>query len=770
MADPTPQKNVEDRLRACERRFTAIVQHTPNVTIQGYGQDGRILFWNEASEIVFGWRAEEALGKKLEELIFTKEEGAQFAAMLLKIRQSKKPLGPIEFRFSRRNGEEGWCLSTLFEIPGESNEPYFICMDVDITERKLAETALRASEELFSKAFCASPDIMSVSDLETGRYIEVNDVHARLLGFPRHEIIGRSPTELGILENPADYETYARELRASGRVRDFEIRAQTRQGKPLIVSISAELVQLGGRTCVLRVSRDITARKAAEEALRASEQRFRGYFEMGLVGMAITTPHEGLVLFNDKLCEIFGYPRGKLPSRTWTELTRPGDLASDTAMFKRVAAGELNEYEIEKQLVHKDGRVVYAQIFGKCLRNPDGQVSGTLTMVQDITARKQAEESLRKSQERFDLAVRGSNDGIWDWNILTGQVYYSPRVCESLHFEPGEFPDLLESFEAHLHPDDLCRTRDAIRAHLDTRAPYDIEYRLRTKDGQYRWFRCRGQAVWDAQGRPVRMAGSLTDIHNRKMDEESLRRAQAEALLARQEFTQHLISAQERERKRLAGELHDGLGQNLSLITNRIQLALAGSSLPPPVAQHLEAASKLVTDCLTEVRNLAHHLRPLPVEQFGLTDSLEALVQGVADSSPIHFERRFENVDDLFPGERATMLYRILQEALNNLVKHSHAAAASVSVERDLHCVRLNIHDEGEGFDKSAVTDPHHTRTGIGLTSIDERVRMLGGSLDICTGPGQGTTLLVEIPLHETAGVATALLTPPVSYALHSHC
>jgi two-component system, NarL family, sensor histidine kinase UhpB len=764
MPNPTPPKSIEERLRACERRYTAIVQHTPNVTIQGYSGDGRVLFWNEASEHVFGWLAEEAIGKKLEQLIFTKEEGALFLAMLEKIRQTKKPLGPLEFRFTRRNGEEGWCLSTVFEIPGESNEPCFICMDVDITARKLAENALRASEELFSRAFCASPDIMSVSDLETGRYIEVNDVHAKLTGYRRHEIIGRSPAELGIMENPADYEAYARELRANGRVRDFEVRAKTRHGKPLVVAISAELVQLGGRPCVLRVSRDITARKAAEQALRASEQRFRGYFEMGLVGMAIASPDQKLVLFNDKLCEIFGYPRDELASRTWMELTRPGDLASDTAMFKRVASGELSDYEIEKQLVHKDGRIVHAHIIGKTLRNPEGKVTTLVAMVQDITARKQAEEALRKSKERFDLAVRGSNDGIWDWNIPSGEVYFSPRVRDLLKYGPDEFPNLIESLNSHLHPDDHERTWAAIRAHLDTRAPYDCEHRLRTKDGRYRWFRCRGQAVWDSSGQPIRMAGSLTDVHDRKMDEETLRQAQADALLARQEFTQRLISAQEQERKRLAGELHDSLGQNLSLIKNRIQLALSGSDSAPGALNHLEAASKLMTDCLNEVRNLAHHLRPLPIEQSGLTDCLEALVQEVAESSAIHFERRFEKVDDLFPGEQATVFYRIVQEALNNLVKHSRATAASVTVERDLHCVRLKIEDNGRGFDKATVIGPHRIRSGIGLTSIDERVRMLGGSLDIRTGPAQGTVLQVEIPLHETAGVA-----PPDSNAIAAH-
>jgi two-component system sensor histidine kinase UhpB len=183
--------------------------------------------------------------------------------------------------------------------------------------------------------------------------------------------------------------------------------------------------------------------------------------------------------------------------------------------------------------------------------------------------------------------------------------------------------------------------------------------------------------------------------------------------------------------------------------------------MSPTAANHLEAASNLMTDCLNEVRNLAHHLRPLPIEQSGLTDCLETLVQEVAESSAIHFERRFEKVDDLFPGEQATVVYRIVQEALNNLVKHSRATSASVTVERDLHCVRLKIQDNGKGFDKATVIGPHRIRSGIGLTSIDERVRMLGGSLDIRTGPAQGTVLQIEIPLHETAGVA-----PPDSNAI----
>jgi PAS domain S-box-containing protein len=630
------QRSIEERLRACEVRLNAIVQNTPNVSIQGYAPDGRIVFWNKASERVFGWHAEEAVGKKLEDLIFTKEEGAAFASLLQEIQRTRQALGPLEFRFNRRSGQEGWCLSTIFEIPGETGDPNFICMDVDITERKAVENALRASEELFSKAFSACPDVISVSDLETGRYIEVNDVHEQLFGYPRHEVIGRSPEELGLLEDAADHKNFVRELRLHGRVRDFEILARNRFGKRLTVLLSAELVQLGGRACVLRVTKD-------------------------------------------------------------------------------------------------------------------------------ISARKQSEQALRRSEERFELAVRGSNDGIWDWDIRTGEFYYSPRVSELLYFEPGEFPSQMESFNSHLHPEDHARTWAAVHAHLDKHMPYDVEYRLRTKDGQYRWFRSRAQAVWDDGGAPVRMAGSLTDIHDRKAAEESLRQAQADALLARQEFTQRLISAQEQERRRLASELHDSLGQNLSLIKNRVHLAQSAANLPSAAAHQLEAVAKVIADALNEVRNLAHRLRPLPIEEFGLTDALEALVHDVAESSAIAFEHHFEQVDDLFPGEHATVVYRIVQEALNNLVKHSSATSACVNVERDLHCVRIKIQDNGRGFDRASMLGPRKVRTGIGLTSIDERVRMLGGSLMIRSGPGQGTLLEIEVPLSEAAGVMPAHRVPLAS-------
>ncbi|HEX9926753.1 MAG TPA: PAS domain S-box protein, partial [Anaerolineae bacterium] len=156
------------------------------------------------------------------------------------------------------------------------------------------------------------------------------------------------------------------------------------------------------------------------------------------------------------------------------------------------------------------------------LRDRQGQLIGLVGVGRDITERKQMEEALRQSQERFALAVSGSNDGIWDWDIVNHTLYWSPRLKELLGYEPDELEVTFETFETHLHPDDSDLMQQAIEAHLQRQEPFDVEQRLRTKSGEYHWFRARGQAVWDGAGRPLRMTGSTTDITERKQMEVTL--------------------------------------------------------------------------------------------------------------------------------------------------------------------------------------------------------------------------------------------------------
>jgi len=173
-------------------------------------------------------------------------------------------------------------------------------------------------------------------------------------------------------------------------------------------------------------------------------------------------------------------------------------------------------FEIEATMKRKSGEIFFAHSSLSPLTDETGDVIGIISYSLDISARKKIEQSLKESEERYKLAVEGTADGIWDWDLHTSHVYYSLKFKQLLGYSDEEFPDILNSFVDHLHPDDYEDAIDAINNHLDNRVPYDVEYRLRNKSGTYCWFRARAQALWDENGKATRMSGSIRDIDDKK--------------------------------------------------------------------------------------------------------------------------------------------------------------------------------------------------------------------------------------------------------------
>jgi signal transduction histidine kinase len=164
--------------------------------------------------------------------------------------------------------------------------------------------------------------------------------------------------------------------------------------------------------------------------------------------------------------------------------------------------------------------------------------------------------------------------------------------------------------------------------------------------------------------------------------------------------------------------------------------------LPLVAVEHLNAISSSASSAISELRNLVRNLRPLQIEKRGFSDSIRELVERMTLSASLHVDLRIENVDDEIKGQSAMHLYRIVQEALSNLVKHSGADHARFGLERDIKCIRLRLWDNGRGFDANQAA----RREGLGLTSIAERTRMLGGTANIQSTPGAGTRLTIEMP------------------------
>lgn len=215
---------------------------------------------------------------------------------------------------------------------------------------------------------------------------------------------------------------------------------------------------------------------------------------------------------------------------------------------------------------------------------------------------------------------------------------------------------------------------------------------------------------------------------------------------ALQAFSKALLEAQEIERKRIAADLHGSVGQNLMVIKNRAELGMAALARDSEAATQLRAISEVCSAALDQTRRIAHDLGPRHLQQIGLTEAVDAMIDRVAGSTGIRFDRKLEPVDDLFKGEAAINIYRIVQEALNNVMKHARASVATVEMLRDVSHVEVKVCDDGCGFEADS-SHGRRRRSGLGLVEIGERARILGGKLDVRSSHGQGTVLSVSIPV-----------------------
>jgi len=300
----------------------------------------------------------------------------------------------------------------------------------------------------------------------------------------------------------------------------------------IATDVSAETVALLISTLMLvgvtKIGPLFNAVTKSERALNAEKNRAQTYLDVVGVMMIATDRAGRITLANRKACEILGYDEESLIGRDWFETGRPPQVRNEAReLFDEIMSEgtSLAEYS-EGAIVTRSGENRLIVWHNALLRDSNGRITGLLGSGLDITDRQLAEDKLRKSEQRYELAIAGTTDGLWDWNLQTNEVHYSPRFKELLGYEGSEFDHTLDSWANLLHPDDRDRIFQAVEFHHKHQSPYDVEYRLKTKSGDYRWFRARGKSIWDADGQPIRMAGSTQDITEQKQAEMDTRESE----------------------------------------------------------------------------------------------------------------------------------------------------------------------------------------------------------------------------------------------------
>jgi PAS domain S-box-containing protein len=484
------------------------------------------------------------------------------------------------------------------------------------------------------------------------------------------------------------------------------------------------------------VLRDVTERYRTEAQLRASEERLRLAFAGAKEGVWDWDLDSGHVVYSRRWKEMLGYGEDELPStvQVWEALLHPDDRARVNELHDAVHRGH-GTYEAELRLRHKDGHYVTVLTRGLPIRSVDDRVVRIVGTHLDITEKKRTERALRESEERLQLAFAGAQEGIWDWDLESNAVVYSSRWKQMLGYGDDEIEPHISAWERLVHPDDRKVADEAHDTVTRGASTYQAEFRLRHKDGHYVHVLSRGFAVRrDAGGPVVRIVGTHFDLTQRR---------EREAERARTELLGRLVFVQEDERRRIARDMHDQFGEHLTALSMQIASLKDAWGTNPDLAEQAQTLETIAERLDRDVEQLVWRLRPTALDDLGLRAALTNYVQEWSARHAVTAEVHTSGLlDQRLASEVETALYRIAQEALNNVAKHARAQRVEVLLERRPDCVLLIVEDDGRGFDASK---PAPGRHGFGLVGMQERAALVGATLDIETTPGQGTTILVRM-------------------------
>jgi PAS domain S-box-containing protein len=685
-----------------------------------------------------GYTQEDLIGRHFRDL--THPEDRELSGPSVKrLLAGEIPSFTLEKRYLRKDGQPFWAQATTAAIQGPDGKIAFALGIVeDITERKQAEDALRQSHKELRAIYDGMFDGLLIMDLETKRFARANPSICRMLGYSDEELLSLSLMDIHV---PDEIPVIQQRLqdRAEGRFHGHATTQLVRKdGSLLWADVSSNPLTYGGHPCIAGFFRDITERKLAEETLRISEEKYRGVAE-ACPDAIVMSDLNGRVLFASR--QTWGLlglaDSDELVGQSVFDSVIENDrkrLAEN--MFHLVGVGVRRNTEYPA--LRKDGTTVPAEVSSSVIRDVEGQPKAVMAVIRDITERKQAQEALRQSEERYELAVRGAGVGIWDWDIRTGKLYFSPRWKMLFGYDENEIGDSLEDWARLLHPDErdwILKFQEDFLA--GTSPTVTVEYRLRHKDGSYHWIVAHGLVVRDEQGRACRLVGSHGDITDRKQAEEALERER--------QTLWHMLQASDHERQTISYDIHDGLAQYLAAAGMQLQVfdGLRESN-PEAAKKAYDAATQLVSQSYAEARRLVSEVRPPIIDEIGLETAISHLVHEQRRHGGPEIECHSSVQFGRLPAILENALYRIAQEALTNACKHSKSKVVTVTMTQEGQDVRLEVRDWGIGFDPKSVGKEH-----FGLEGIRQRVRLLGGRLTIESAQGSGTLVQVVVPVVE---------------------
>jgi PAS domain S-box-containing protein len=795
--DATQRKQAEESLRRSEERYALSVA----------GSDDGVWDFDFTTGMVFNSRrGRQITGMPLDPELQPMDEW--FGALKLHPDDAPRRLRAMEahlsgatpayvgeWRILQTDGSYRWVRVHGMCTRDAQGKPLRMAGSVtDIDARKRAEESLRQSEARYALAVAGSDD--GVWDWDFAAGLAFESARAReLQGLPPGPELQPLNTLIDSLRvHPDDEPRRAEGIRAhlAGETAAYECEYRVRHEDGVFrwIRVRALCVRdAEGKPCRMAGSvSDIDARRRAEEALRKSEERF---------SLAMAGAQDGILdwdIVNDSMyvseraMHLVGLARdaGVYTRAEWSALVMPRFHPDDTQRLGQELRGDprspAESHEGEYRVLGDDNQYRWVRFRGRAVRNAEGRAIRWAGSVSDVDGLKRTEEALRRSEERYALAVAGSNEGLWDWDLINDSLFLSPRAQEILWLTPGEPQRPRREWVAltHYHPDDRSRVRDAVSAHLRGSTPhYRVEYRLQHHSGEWRWYRQRGVAVRDAKGRPTRMAGSMEDITDRKNAEGERERLEGQ-----------LRQAQKLEAiGTLAGGIAHDFNNILAAILGYGEMAQRDAAEGTAQRRHIDAAisagmraKSLVERILAFSRTGMAERVPVHVQSV-VAEALD-LVQASLPAG-VQLDRQLDAGDAAIMGD-PTQVHQVVMNLCANAVQAIKDKGAltvtldlmgvggsrcATSVLADANHVRLRVCDSGAGiapqvleriFDPFFTTKEVGVGTGLGLSLVHGIVTDLGGGIEVESQLGMGSTFTVYLPWQSCVAVPEPVQEEPV--------
>jgi len=614
----------------------------------------------------------------------------------------------------------------------------------DISERMQADEALRDSEERFRGISHAAQDAIILLD-PAGNVRYWNPAAERTFGYAASEVQGKNVHRLLA---PQRYREEAQRGFAQfsktgdGRFvgRTVELTALRKDGTEFPVMVSFSGFDRAGAWYAIGIARDITERKRTEEALRDSEWRFQQLAEnIGEAFWFLSFRPEQLVFVNPAFTRIWGIAEQDIRyrPRILMETVHPDDREQFVRTFESWRARNSAEgYELQYRIVRPDGSTRWVCNHVAGVKDDHGGLWGACGVVEDITARVQAEEALRRQA----LIIDQTRDAVISTD-LEGRVTSWNKGAERLYgYSSGEVLDRHISFVAPEEDRDVFQSQ--VIAPLMEKGAHEFEARRRRKSGEDIHVHNSLSVLKDAQGRATSLVGFVVDITERKHAEEALREYAGKL----RRLSHRLFETEEIERRRLARELHDSIGQNLTVLNMTVGMIRAGlpADAREQVSAHLGDCEALLQTTGDLVRDVMADLRPPGLDELGLLAALTGYARQTGNRGRVPIAVSGAEITPRLPPVAEIALFRIAQEAIVNALKHAHATNVALTLESRPDAAIMVIADNGFGFDPAVQRS--QATAHLGLVNMRERAQSIGGQLRVESAPGRGTRVIVEAP------------------------